>query len=335
MTAAPHAAADSGTRRVPRAPLCDAFTLTELLVVIALIVLLVSILLAALGHVQQKSREVTTLATMQAFSNACEAFQQEHGFYPGVVPEAIMVSDAAAGSGWPQISGTENASLHLLGGFARAADTEAAVYDQLADPPWTELSFATPGGGNPYLVKVDPARLGDGPTISGKPYAPYFTPSEKSFGVVEGQQGYGADLPDVLDAWGQPIIFLRRLRTLGPLAAEIGTTAPPQFESAAMQPYLQSEGLGSLAQNQKKYSVLVTAPDPEAALGRLLQHPALEGQARGSYLLLSAGADGIYFSRTDGAGSPGTPVDDVVSIYADNPNIFGEFDDVVIFGGGE
>ena len=57
-----------------------AFTLTELLVVIAIIVLLVSLLLAALGKVMDQARRNSTLSTAKAFSNACDAFQQEHGF---------------------------------------------------------------------------------------------------------------------------------------------------------------------------------------------------------------------------------------------------------------
>jgi len=321
-----------------------AFTLTELLVVIGLIVLLVSILLAALGHVQAKAKEISTLATMEAFANACSTFQQEHGFYPGVVSESAMVSDAEQGAGLPQISGTENALFHLMGGFIREADFSAGSdpgwddYDEAGG--WERLTYA--GGGND--VKISVARLGDGPTIGGKPYPPYFTPGDRDFGVAEGQLNYGKVLPDLLDAWGQPIMYLRRMRSVGPVTEPPSGTggtapAPPQFDSAGMQPYIQSPGLGSLGRNQKTSSLLATIDEPDAFLGLVLQHPALPGQARGSFMLLSAGADGVYFSRDQVVDDDDGPFDDYQDFldqgYDRNPRIFEEFDDITVFGGGE
>ncbi len=329
------------------------FTLTELLVVIALIALLVTLLLVALKHVQQKSREVSTMATMQAFSNACDAFQQEHGFYPGIVPEATLVSDSGAGlAEAPQFSGTENAWLHMMGGFAREADDPDGYLDLTVG--WSQVSFDTPSGGT-YLVKVNQALYGEGPVINGQSFAPYFTPGTKDFGVADGQLdgGSGLELPDLLDAWGQPIIFLRRQRSVGALSTSV-TNKLAQFDPAGMAPYVKSTALGAYGYDQTLTkppadpiagtgSVLVTSPDPEKTLGAILGHPSMTsidadgdyvGPARGAYMLLSAGADGIYFSRHDGPGSKGSPVDDVLAdYYEDNPNIFDEYDDIIRFGG--
>ena len=85
------------------------FTLIEIMVVIGIIALLVGILLPALSKVQERARMTQTLGLMQEFSKACDAFQQEFGRYPGLVPEEILAND-------PQISGTENAMLELMGG---------------------------------------------------------------------------------------------------------------------------------------------------------------------------------------------------------------------------
>ena len=218
------------------------FTLTELLVVIALVVLLVGILLTALNQVQKKARQTTTLTTMQSFSNACEAFQQEHGFYPGVVPEATLIH--AHNNGGPQMTGAENAILHLMGGYVREADLEPSDYSALAEPEWFEFSFPQPNGGT-FNIKVSPNRIGQGPTINGQSYPSYYNPSERELGRAFGQLGDDtldelALLPDLLDAWGQPIIVLRRSRPIGALTVSAGGT-PPQFDPISIYPYTMSK----------------------------------------------------------------------------------------------
>jgi prepilin-type N-terminal cleavage/methylation domain-containing protein len=316
--------------RLPRTR--PAFTLTELLIVIALIALLVALLLAALNQVQKKSRETATLATMQAFSNACDTFQQEHGFYPGLVPEPILAND-------PKISGTENALLHLMGGGLRQEGSTTEEYDEFGG---VEVTFDQPSG-QPYRIKINRERMGDGPTIGGKAFAPYFAPSEKDFAIVRGQEPFGSDddeLPDLVDAWGQPIIYLRRQRAIGPLTDIQGSSVRPQFDMASMTPYTQAPGpIGRLGVDQNPTSILNTAGSPDALMYRLLEHPALPDQARGAYMLLSAGADGIYLSRVDGAGTPGTPVDDLVEndatwIEPYGHKTFEDYDDKLVFGGG-
>src|SRR5688572_17138686 len=100
-----------------RSPRTSGFSLTELLVVIAIIVLLIGLLLAALAQVRKKTLRTQSEATMQQFANACAVFQAEHGFYPGVIPDAVLLAHAASNGGVSPISSTENALLHLMGGY--------------------------------------------------------------------------------------------------------------------------------------------------------------------------------------------------------------------------
>jgi prepilin-type N-terminal cleavage/methylation domain-containing protein len=332
--------ASSATRsrsgaRLLSPPTPRGFTLTELLIVIALIVLLITLLLAALDAVQDKARETRSLATMQAFTNACNAFQQEQGFYPGVVPENILAYDAAQNQdNLPGISGTENAMLHLTGGYMREDDVTDAEWDAFAGQLYV---FSTPSGGF-YRIKVNFDRIGEGPTVNGKAYPPYFTPGEKEFAAAPGQAsptGFGQAqraLPDVIDAWGQPIAFLRRMRTVGPLTPD-GSASPAQFSPAPIRSYTRSTGLGRLNRNQVEMSILNTTSEPNPTLARILEHPALPGQARGAFMLLSAGPDAIFFSREDGPGSPETPVDDIYDPDVYPAGVIDEYDDVLIFGG--
>jgi len=340
------------------------FTMTELMVVVAIIAVLAGILLTAMGGVRRRALSTQTESTMQEFAKACEAFQIEHNRYPGVIPEQALVeiSDPAT-----EISGTENALLHLMGGYRVLTpfdpDTGPIVdeYDNYGNGSTgvREYSFGT--GSNLWDLKVDINRIGEGPKIDGKIYAPYFTPSEAALQAVEGQIG-GPDnpedehprLPDLVDAWGQPIVFVRRARSTGPLVGDTANPpppqSPPQFITASMKPYTESDKLGRARADQTEQSILSHAPDTEqlSIFAQIIRHPAfgdpaepLNGTARGAFVLFSAGPDGVYFSRKDGPGSPKNAIagsgPDSLS-YEDllelGPQVVQEFDDLRVFGGG-
>ena len=341
------------------------FTLIEILVVVGIIALLVGILLPALGKVQERARMTQTMGLMQEFAKACDAFQQEFGRYPGLVPEEILAND-------PQISGTENAMLELMGGGVRKNDVDTSTYGNFTTASgWVERTFK-PTGQPDFIVKINVGKIGDGPFINGKQYPPFFAPKANDLRPTTGQMigiSRTAELatsttriPDLMDAWGNPIIFLRAARNVGPLAGTNKDRA--QFlvldddgkKYGTMDPYLGSDSLGDSSLPQKKPATTATPPaidsytlfedgstavDKKKLFAQFLRHPGfgdptlpLSGTPRGKYLLISAGKDGIYFSRIDGLGNKTTPVTSTVILSKEGLAGLDNWDDIRMFGGG-
>ncbi|HVP73854.1 MAG TPA: prepilin-type N-terminal cleavage/methylation domain-containing protein [Phycisphaerales bacterium] len=322
----------------PRRPRLG-FSLTELLVVIGIIALLVGILLVALGKVQVKARRTQTESVMQQVMNAANTFHEENLRYPGVIPEVVLATSP------PQISSTENMLLDLLGGFRVLQPTDirtagnaafdsyetfrlqAVATSSLVGP----LTWATASGD--WDLVIDTRKIGEGPVINGKPHAPYFTPGASDIPKLGGH----ADLPELADAWGQPILYLRQLRERGPLVAPANNAPAPQFLRGGLLMYIQATSLGELAKDQSTTSILSTAPDTDATLAKMLMHAAIDNQAKGGMCLISAGPDGVYYSRFDGPGSNSTPIDDIVTNGTpefNNIKVVDDYDDVRVFGGG-
>ncbi len=345
-----------------------AFTLTELLVAIGIIALLVGILLPALNAVAQRSKRTATLGLMQQFAGSCEHFQQQLGFLPGLVPEDVLAYDTAQNGNVARISGTENALLHLMGGGVREDDVTPADWSSLTSGNgWVQLSFQKPGGGN-LNIKVNVAEMtnGRGPRIGGKQYERFLSVKPTEFLDVQGQLGNTVDLdaaqpgvqgiPDIVDAWGQPIMYLRAARGSGPLAGDVngsGSAAPAQFGSYSLTPYTRSTALGELGRDQSAQSLFNQATGAEpgttpvnAFLAQTLRHaamgdptkPVAAGVARGKFAVYSAGKDGIYYSVTDGPGSNSVPitniiVSDFVNMGNFGPSVVDTYDDIRVFGG--
>ncbi|MCE2884505.1 MAG: prepilin-type N-terminal cleavage/methylation domain-containing protein [Planctomycetaceae bacterium] len=325
------------------------FSLTEMLVVIGIIALLIGILLPALSRVQDRARKTQTENLLQEFAKACEAFYQQFGFYPGIVPEAILNSTDT-----PQISGAENALLHLCGG---AIPEDDPLYGQAPYNGWTELTFGNAAVGT-FKIKVNAAKVGEGPRIRGTQYKSFFSPKASDFLPTKGQfltssgneDPYASDplkLPDLLDAWGQPVLYFRQLRpqgatlVAGGMASESLADAVFAFQGA--NPYLVSGELGEYGRNQGDSILrLVSNTNRSATLAQILRNVSfgapsapLQGAPRGAFAIISAGRDGIFFSRYDGPGTQSAPKTDIVTAGANptGPYIVAEYDDVRVFGG--
>ena len=333
------------------------FSITELLVVIGIIVLLIGILLPALGRVRQKARVTETSSVMEEFAKACDAFNQQFGYYPGIVPEEYLAND-------PKITPMENAVLHLAGGAVRQDELPVFIngqrFDNLAaiefepgnpDSTGQVISFAGPDSSIFQIAVYAPA-VGEGPFIQGKRYAPYFSPKGEQFRPSiynpgeSGTTGQIEFIPTVVDAWGQPVMYARRLRANGPLVGDDALNS--QFCFGSQSRLLGAETLGDFGQDQDgTVGSILNNSNADKGLNnfaQILRTPAIgaatqpqSGSPRGEYILISAGQDGVFFSNTDGPGSPGSPVGDIVTnndVSKNTPTIVNEYDDIIVSGGG-
>ena len=315
------------------------FTLVELLVAIGIILVLIGILLPALGKVSTKAKATATTATMNEFAKACDFFYTQFGYYPGIVPEAMLAATVN-----PPISGTENALLHLMGGAIRNDDPTYADVTLYPPSDWTEFTFGTTGTGQ-VKIKINAIDIGKGPRIEGKQYDPFFTPKDAQLKIAVGQVGQTSALPDLLDAWGQPIGYIRSARPTGLLTRTL-TTDNPQFYLEPLFPYFNSTGLGDLAIDQTAdsvFSIGTTATIKNDYLAQLIRHPAMgsfavlsdakAGTPRGKYFLFSAGSDGIYFAKL-GDGPTPTLTFNFAAAEVRKPDVVTTYNDIVVSGGG-
>ncbi|HYS96413.1 MAG TPA: hypothetical protein VEL08_07795 [Chthoniobacterales bacterium] len=107
-----------GTRAIPRA-----FTIIEVLLVIAIIIILAGLILSTVGYVQKKGARSRAEAEIAAMSAALESYKADNGIYPRdatktdqVDPAASPIPTAATQFLYEQLSGNSATNLQPISG---------------------------------------------------------------------------------------------------------------------------------------------------------------------------------------------------------------------------
>lgn len=299
----------------------SAFTLMELLVVIGILVLLVGLLIPALSAVRTQSKKVSTRSLMKMLGDSTDSFRLATNRYPGMFTEMQLAGSSE--KYFSKISSTENALIELMGGLQQRGN------DQF------KLATKT-------LWRDD---IGKGPVINGQHHDAYFIPSPGDLYYVNGQIGQDEVFdnhpdtgqkayPDLVDAWGTPIIFWQSSGQKPSDPAEMtgflanGVDAY-NYYYASFQSYTGADELRvgrdhRLATNQMENSILYWEDKDIVDLTqKIIEHPTITGTQRGAYVIMSAGKDMFYFNKDQlsDAGIVG------------RPDVLEDFDDIIEWGG--
>lgn len=300
-----HAPTTAKPRRTGR----RAFTLIELLVVIAIIVLVISIIIPALGGARDVARKTSTKSLMTQLSTSIGEFRNDHdGAMPGLFTPAEIgdANNAAFG-----LTAMENVMLDLYGEEAIGNGTDTITLDPTAS-------------GTGIDVGLD--LLGAGDHIHFAPPATSLVAQENQLGTIDKR------LPDLVDAFGNPIIIW--VEDPGAPSTPLDVDDVAQIDSGTQRSrfywnsnaaFLNVPVLGKTGAQQFANSMISTGPnggDLQEAIAAITGDPAsptpvgfdvnsvLPAKSRGSYVIQSAGSDGIFFSKNE-RGGKSLPMDEL------------------------
>lgn len=207
-----------------------AFTLVELLVVVAIIAVLLGILLPTIAGVRLAARKASTQSLMRNVRVAIDAFQADNGRAPGFFSPFDMGRQANGDTTPRGFTAMENAILEL----ALPPDAVRTI---------DESGSTSPPGANNTVIDIGPfgsALAGQnvriniaeiGTSASGS----YLSVGQDHFRPVEGQvsapplndldgerivDGRLIGMPDIIDYFGQPIMLWQRDTGANPVPVE-------------------------------------------------------------------------------------------------------------------
>jgi type II secretory pathway pseudopilin PulG len=287
-------------------------TLVELLVVMAIIAVLASILVPGIAGVRRSAMNAQTLALMQTVTTAFTQFREEKQRLPGVFSQDA-ISSAANLSGFTQM---ENALLDLAGGVDPRTDLGAAhAFEVRMGDQSVRINTRMVGcsGGPGYLP------LACKGLDSNEPQANGIAPARPGIDqIIDPNRGPDKrEMPDLLDAWGRPIILWSRNEFSGPNPVFSGNFSPQNATERRARFYWASNRGYLEAPSQASKSALGAGAEPSRRLRSIdailgdpaMPNPASGGQeghyvpltAKGDFMLHTTGRDGLFM---DNGGNP-------------------------------
>lgn len=203
-----------------------AFTLVEMLVVIAVIIVLLSLLFVALNIAGRTAQSARTQALMQSISQSLVQFKTDVGYLPPVLDNdreyvELLGNDRLPGTNddvkahTPNYRSVTSLADYLIGygpgsmdGYGYAAQNESPA-----------TGIRTPGADGVWGATTS-ASGNRNPPLEGKVYGPYLElGDERLLGSLTasgrvafpGEGDYDPDAPKVIaDYWGEPIYYFRQ-----------------------------------------------------------------------------------------------------------------------------
>lgn len=320
--------------RQPRSRL-RAFSLVEMLTVLAIIVIVLGILIPVLSKARNTARKTATLTLMDQLGKAVAQFQLDQG---GKLPGYFSQKDMGdtENSTTYGFTNLENMLLDLVGGIVNASSGDLGDGD---------VSHSAAAGG-PRVIQVGPKTLDAAKTTRvyldiGKMGSPtqtatgtlsrgYFKIDSKSFvsqaskegsrlnmpASSTGAPGYFA-MPTIIDTFGQPILAWAANEAAGAssdFAAE-NSSKSARFYWASNAGFLRATALGKRGENQITDSIVSGGPGAGDTGARVNTIEAICGNPafpavrarpidpfkpkspRGPVVFHSAGPSGEYLGR--------------------------------------
>ena len=284
-----------------------AFTLLELLVVIAVIVLIVAITIPALGGARDIARATSTKTLMTDVSNAIGSFRTDNADrMPGFFSQ-VELGNSANDPAMVGLTAMENALIDLVGVNAIGQGIDQITID--INGQTVDLGLDLLGAGEGNYLDLDLGNFVAQGNVGGPTVA------------IED------DIPDLVDAFGQPILLWAEDTGAPDTPTDLVDVAGINSYSDRSRLYWQTNAafldaqfLGKdqasqfdeslLSSNNSDYieALAAVTGDPGSPSPAVFTMPdeLLPGKSRGTYMLHSAGRDGIFVDDDErGAGGLG------------------------------
>jgi len=329
-------------RTTPARLLARAFTLYELLTVLAIVGILLAILLPTLASARRSAQTTATQTSMRNIAIACNQFQLDNnGTNPGRFTPAEMASQENDARGF---STMQNILLDLVGGEAKDQSDAATLLNvgPLSDP--TRQLMVNPNligsnrpGGKAYLI-LGSAQL-----------ATQNAPGRVATGVLPTH----TQIPDIIDYFKTPIIawVADDRAPTSPNAYRQFATLTSQNEIAryywsSNRTYLGQDGPQTASllyqprnDDTRRYTMTGVLGNPSFPELSNIPGPRVPSQSRGQIVFHSAGRNGIFVGveerggKIAAAAAGSLAAAQVQFTPSVDPMSNGDFDDVIVSSG--